>query len=439
MIKYNLDLLNENDLSNSFFCVDKDDPTIGFQFDATQIYGPLYPEGCSTRPEHTGFILASHLARYLRQQLEEKKRYTATVGIASNKVLSKLVGNLNKPQNQTTLLPVQMNDISSITAFMDNHDIGKVPGIGFKLSQKIRQLVLGRDPEFDAGLIYGGTKEHVSVKTVRTFPGMDPQLLEQTLSGPGSQKGIGGKIWDLLNGIDDSEVAVVKRVPTQISQEDSYMKYLRTFEAVKHQLRLLAKRLIERMRLDLTEDGFEPESGALRWLAHPRTLRLSTRPRPGLNHDGTRPRTFYRISRSAPMPMFVFNLSDSAESLADKLVEELLIPMFRKLHPEKIGWNLSLINVAATNMAETGGETKDSKGRDIGRMFKTQDDVLKDFKVTEQDEMTQDEDEDDCQAVVGNGWLSDDEESNSLETCSICGLQLPSFAFDAHYRYHERG
>ena len=438
MITYNLDLLNENDLSNSFFCVDIDDPTIGFRFDATQMYGPVYPKGSPIGPEHTSLILASHLARYLRQQLEGTKRYTATVGIASNKVLSKLVGNLNKPQNQTTLLQVQMDDTTSVLDFMDSHDIGKVPGIGFKLSQKIRQLVLGRDPVFDAGLVYGGTKEHVSVKTVRTFPGMGPQLLEETLSGPGSQKGIGGKIWDLVHGIDDGEVAVVKRIPTQISQEDSYMKYLRTFEAVKHQLRLLAKRLIERMRLDLTEDDLGPD-GALRWLAHPRTLRLSTRPRPGLNQDGTRPRTFHRISRSAPMPMFIFNLVGNSESLADKLVEEILIPMFRKLHPEKIGWNLSLINVAATNMAETGGETKDSKGRNIGRMFKTQDEVLKDFKVTEEDEMTQNEGEDDCEAAVRNDWISDDEDSDSLETCSICHIQLPPFAFDAHYRYHEPG
>jgi DNA polymerase iota len=29
--------------------------------------------------------------------------------------------------------------------------------------------------------------------------------------------------------------------------------------------------------------------------------------------------------------------------------------MFRKLHPEKTGWNLSLLNVAVTNMVESAG------------------------------------------------------------------------------------
>src|ERR1700712_745894 len=142
------------------------------------------------------------------------------------------------------------------------------------------------------------------------------------------------------------------------------MKYLHTFDEVRKQLHLLGDRLIRRMQIDLLEDDEDDDGDSSdqlrRWMAHPRTLRLSTRPRPPPGPDGVRARTFHRISRSGPMPNFVFNLNEPTSILADRLVEAALVPMFRALHHEKTGWNLSLINVAATNMAETAADSKDS-------------------------------------------------------------------------------
>lgn len=469
-------LLNQNDLAHSFFCLSKEDPTVGFAFDASKIYGPSYPskalpvELLSEHDQHLHrrLCLGSHLARHLRQELEEQRGYTSTVGIATNKVLSKLVGNVNKPRNQTTILPPYLpvgSADNSVNHFLDSHDIGKVPGIGFKISHKIRSHVLQRPPEFDHGLVYGGTKESVKVLDVRSHPDMGPELLEQILGGPGSVRGIGGKVWELIHGIDDTEVGKVKRVPSQISQEDSYMKYLDTFDQVKKQLELLSERLIRRMHMDLLEedddddDNEEAERGPearqqLRWMAHPRTLRLTTRPRPPPGPDGTRPRTFQRISRSGPMPQFVFNLNESPTILGEKLVEETLVPMFRKLHHETGGWNLSLINIAATNMAETAAESKDSKGRDIAKMFRYQDAVLKDFRVLEEEK------EDDThtdpaasrkeavasQTMVNHesllsaeqdGWESEDSGTQMVERCGFCHSNVPVFALEAHRRYHE--
>jgi DNA polymerase iota len=490
MIEHNIGLLNSNDLSNSFFCMEKDDPTVGFVYDASNVFGPTFPPR-SRAPDQVGglveagfdprlrrLILGSHLAAHLRHELEKEKGYTATVGIATNKLLSKLVGNVNKPHNQTTLVPPYEEGPtreSSISIFLDAHDIGKVPGIGFKLAQKIRAHVLGRVANIDEGLVYGGTLEKVSVRDVRLCPGMGPELLEELLSGPGSQKGIGGKMWELLHGIDNSEVGKAKRVPSQISQEDSYMKYLRTFEDVRKQLLLLAERLIIRMHLDLMEDDDEDGEDIApkrRWLAHPRTLRLSTRPRPPRNADGTRARTFHRISRSAPFPKFAFSLTENVSVLAERLVETCLAPMFRQLHPQQTGFNISLVNIACTNMNETAADTKDSDGRDIGRMFKKQDDVLKDFKVSDQDEMpvavnnealcdkkdtplteipdiketttmdAWDEDDED-------GWLSSDrwapsstnsatgQDTDAMFRCPSCHTTIPAFASMAHMRYHD--
>ena len=467
MVDYNLSLLNNHDLGNSFFCTDKADPTVGFHFDGNAAFGPAFPSDYKTseyqlddeQPEllRKRLILASHLARHLRHELEARMGYTSTVGIATNKTLSKLVGNVNKPKNQTTLMPVlprSPSESGSVNAFMDAHDVGKVPGIGFKLSQKIRQCVLGREPLFETGLVYGGTKECVLVSDVRSCPGMGPQKLEKILGGPGSQKGIGGKVWDLLHGIDDSEVTQARRVPSQISQEDSYMRYLRTFEDVKKQLTLLSRRLIIRMHIDLMElDTDDAESATRRWMAHPRTLRLTTRPRPPLDENEVRVRTFQRISRSAPMPTFIFALTENVDSLAEKLVDEALVPMFRKLHPERTGWNLSLINIAVTNMAEAGGESKDSEGRDIGRMFRQQDHILQDFRVLEPEIGAEHEYRDDGRSVAGDTPTLMDYETSSDELkpphvlagdahhvtqfCPKCLTSVPCFAFTAHERFHQ--
>ena len=44
IIDYNIGTLNSNDLANSFFCLLKDNPMVGFSFDATKLAGPAYPE-----------------------------------------------------------------------------------------------------------------------------------------------------------------------------------------------------------------------------------------------------------------------------------------------------------------------------------------------------------------------------------------------------------
>lgn len=461
MVDYNVNLLNHNDLCHSFFCLDKSNPTVGFDFDASDLVGPTYPNTTQSRCRQDDLlfqrlVLGSHLAQYLRHELENEKGYTATVGISTNKLLSKLVGNVHKPNSQTTLVPpydMDLNCESNVAKFMDLHDIGKVPGIGFKLSQKIRAQILRRQPAIEDGLIYGGTRESVSVRDARTFPGMSPEMLEDILSGPGSQKGIGGKIWNLLHGVDDTEVSLVRRVPSQISIEDSYIR-LDTLEEVKKELTTLSVSLIRRMHLDLMEDEEEsdtPDRAPIkrRWLAHPRTLRLTTRPRPALNPDGTRPRSFNRISRSIPMPTFIFSMTENIPAIAERLVRDALIPTFKRLHPERSGWNLSLVNVAVTNMAETAADTKDSEGRDISRMFSKQDDVLKEWKIADVDVAPEfpegingSVDETAHQNAQSDGvqatsWESDEEPEEALHVCGMCGAPVPSFALVAHERFHD--
>ena len=456
------------------------------------VFGNTFPKDCanllaSTQPAPDDLAdltlrlrLGSHLARHLRHELEHRNGYTATVGISTNKQLSKLVGNVNKPMRQTTLVPPYNFNIhgeSNVHAFIDAHDIGKLPGVGFKTAQKLRAYLIGRSPEFDAGLVYGGTRENVAVKAVRQLPQMGPSLLMRILQSPGMPKDLPEKVWDLLNGVDNTEVGRAKEVPQQISIEDSYIRLDELCEVVK-KMNMLAISLIKRMRLDLTTgDNAALNTQKLakaQWIARPTSLRLSTRPRPPLRPDGTRTRCFNRISKSCYMPSFVFDLSNPADALAQRLVEEVIMPLFRKLHPEKSGWNLSLVNLCAANMIIAASDKREGAGRDIGSMFRKQDDVLKEWKVQDgpdppsqqlhhldvvihgtaepdidaslahfKSELT-DGGSEDCITFTQSSTSAEDEwdsnddiaSDNAGEACVICKAKMPAFAMFAHQRFH---
>ena len=259
---------------------------------------------------------------------------------------------------------------------------------------------------------------------------------------------------------------------------------------VKRELMVLASSLIKRMRLDLTtseEDDMSKNSGGEyehetaitpnRWLARPQALRLSTRPRPPRNPDGSRQRIFNRISKTGPMPSAVFSFKHDIGTLAEKLVNESLLPLFRQLHPEKSGWDLSLVNLCATNIVLVGMNNKDGAGRDIGHMFRRQDEVLKHWKVKDTDttlsglegspadasnEHTANsirhvspplrpnqndhpiwQCKEDIQqgtqssSVEGGSWDNEVDASDDGGICVICGAIMPSFAMIAHQQFHS--
>ncbi|KAI9776212.1 MAG: hypothetical protein M1839_000533 [Geoglossum umbratile] len=508
MIDYNVKLLDLNNPSNEYFHLSRADPTIGFSYDATQMPGHTYPATTSELPSptipvpespessqdgllRTRLVLASHLARYLRHQLETQKGYTCTSGVSTSKLLAKLVGATNKPNAQTTLLPPYESFTeareNNVTAFLGAHEVGRIPGIGFKLAQKIRNHVLGQPTISNMGLGYGETNERVLVRDVRCLPSIGPDTLEKVLGGPGVPQGIGGKIWGLLNGVDDTEVVLARKAPKQISIEDSYLR-LDTLEEVNRELKMLAESLIRRMHADLLEEDDDPNNSGgntinppasstlptetvidspahqptkKRWIAHPRTLRLTTRPRQLPATDNAR-RSMTRISRSCPMPPFILSLTHPPTHLATKLATETLLPLFRKLHPEKSGWDLSLINVAAVNMAEGGG-------RDIGRMFREQEEGLKGWKVEDRDVppsppsalqgiggVTQPPTADQCHGSEDrmpptqesnedteglDAWGNNDNDDGLIfqnsEQCNTCGARMPDFAMPAHERFHQ--
>ena len=255
-------------------------------------------------------------------------------------------------------------------------------------------------------------------------------------------------------------------------------------DEVERELKTLAGSLIKRMRLDLTSLAEDDDIATLsmdenansvaqkapvatsrKWIALPRSLRLSTRPRPPLNADGSRPRIFARISKSSSMPSLVFSLGLTVESLAERLTEEALMPLFRRLHPEKSGWNLSLVNVCATNMSLTASASKNGVGRDIGEMFSRQENALKECRCEDIEVKTQ------CHGAVEersgepeaseypklspgllgsedigalaqdknnevDSWNNEDELGDVGDACRVCGFLMPPYAMVAHERFH---
>ncbi|KAI9891971.1 MAG: hypothetical protein M1814_002166 [Vezdaea aestivalis] len=490
VINENLKLLNSNNLRSSFFHLSQKDPLEGFTYDAATICGHTYYPEQGKAPNLLDdlllqrLIIGSHLAQHIRCSLESSHGYTATAGVSTSKLLSKLVGNVNKPNGQTTLLPpyTGLEPALCVPArFLAAFDIGSVPGIGFKTSHKLRKHVLQTEPKYDESLIYGGTLESVSVRDVRDSPGMGVKLLSQILGGHGSSHNIGGRVWNLLWGVDNSNVTETRSVPRQISIEDSYLRLDNEMQ-VKQEFRTLATSLLRRMHTDLLEEHDNglleagPDGPQKRWIAWPRSIRLSTRPRPPVGPDGTRARSFARISRSAPLPSFMLNLSTPAKDIVERLILEIIWPMFKRLHPEKQGWDLSLVNLGVTNMDEGAVNATDSRV-DIGTLLRRQEGVGKEWRVEDKDVppdftdeplvpskgvnegcMVKDEAEhQDFEAVPGklgiplvNAVTEDDNDSDwefsdantNLSTatpCPVCGSFIPIFAAAAHERFHVFG
>lgn len=245
-------------------------------------------------------------------------------------------------------------------------------------------------------------------------------------------------------------------------------------EEVEKALLVLMQSLLIRMRIDLTSTALwarldsvsthEVADGG-QWVARPQTLRLTTRPRPPLEPDGSRPRSSSRISKSCDMPSIAFSSLDSIEGVAEKIVHDKLVPLFHKLHPETSDWDLSLINVCAANMLQLASDGRDGAGRDISHMFRKQTAFLKEWNVENDgiphnlilqrsdDSPTRstktlveasNNERKDNQPFIQDKHVDDENASNRKEglagveqVCKICGAYMPVFAISAHERFHS--
>lgn len=440
IVDYNLFCLNRASMAESFFFLSKKDPELGFTCDLTSIAGCTVGVAAESMdlesPTYLRHLLGSHLAQYLRVKLEQDFGYTSTCGISTNKLLSKLVGSKNKPRNQTTLLAPTDDDIIS---FVDGHKLRTIPGMGSKITHLLESHIMAKEIETDSGPF----DSLVTAREARLHPTVSPSFLETLLGGPGAEKGIGSRVWGFLHGVDPTDVKEANDVPSQISIEDTY-RGLETMPRITEELHKLSCSLIRRMRIDLVALDYGSDiPGSRKWIARPKTLRLSIRSWPK-SDPAAQSQTLARVSRSGPLPNFVFDLKADIDEIAQHLVAEALLPLLRRLQTEKgQTWNLQLINICAANMVAGATDDKTGAGRDIAVMFKKQDEVLAPWRITSD---TADGDE---KTVQDNpeGSIPEDLDSDSdiswdasdHSICATCGHSIPSFALSAHLRYHELG
>ncbi|KAF8466243.1 hypothetical protein BDZ91DRAFT_763353 [Kalaharituber pfeilii] len=483
---------NEDDQKNrklGYFRLSKEDPAKGFLFRWNHLPAHTYPSSdtidlqpeiqdhsgdsleysqCSTSDNPSSHLykrlfLAVHLSHYLRTQIHNIFNYTSSAGISTSKLTSKLVGSVNKPNKQTLLIP------SATQHFLDTHEIGKVPGIGYKTAQVLRGEVLGLPNLASAGLnaeeIYSG-----KIRTpVSVYDARQKLNLESICRAIGSRD-LAGRIWGWLHGIDRSAVSQASVVPSQISIEDTFKGLhvgTKKGEIEKVLLGLVGK-LVGRMLKDLV-DGDEDGSGGSgrRWIAYPRTFRLSIRPRDAMVQWGA------RISRSTALPRYVFSIGSakgmSMQTVVERLVREVAVPLLRRtcvgLGGEG-GVVLQLVNVAVVNMGD--GE--------VGPMGDVRE-MLRGGKKRRREEEEEEEEEvkGESSTIFGGDWDrgsgnemwsrsdgSDDDDDRDEDLsgdsgdgdedmqmtmggslggdgvdCPRCGAWVMMFAVEAHARFHE--
>ncbi|XP_039658738.1 DNA polymerase iota isoform X2 [Perca fluviatilis] len=228
--------------------------------------------------DHPRLALGSHIAAELREVIHSKLGLTGCAGIATNKLLAKLVAGTFKPNQQTTLLPENVSDIMGCLSSVRN-----VPGVGHQTAKRLQALGL------------------VSVKDLQLFPLND---LVREFGVPSAQR-----LKNLALGVDDSPV-VPTGAPQSLSDEDSFKKISSTTDVLE-KIQELLRSLVERMR----KDGRQPQ-----------TFRLTIRKYSATN------KWFSRESRQCPIPNHIGQKisSDSSDDTVVQLVP-LAMELFHKM------------------------------------------------------------------------------------------------------------
>src|SRR5690554_5100298 len=125
MVDFNLEL-SQKRRGELFFRLSRSDLDLGFPYSWDALPGCVYPERQRfPAPKNLDVLtqrlhLGAHLTHYLRGQILERFHHPMHAGISTSKVASKLVGNFQKPANQTLLLP------RSYAAFLGQHELAEI-------------------------------------------------------------------------------------------------------------------------------------------------------------------------------------------------------------------------------------------------------------------------------------------------------------------------
>ncbi|KAJ1034507.1 hypothetical protein NDA18_001364 [Ustilago nuda] len=340
-------------------------------------------------------LAAAQLASYIRQRISNEVGLTCSAGIAPTKSLAKLVGALNKPNQQTTFAPPIASPILSIpngpnteenrllhhiNTFLDPLDIRKLAGFGRVVVDKIRDHLHPQPQLSSKQKVRSNFMDPASIsdeesesKKVRITVGQARKMLSLKDMVGLFGKLIGPKLWALACGRDIEPVIPAPDFPLQLSIEDTYPYPSLRGQAIHNEIRRLSLSLLRRLELELTtqpalmkeqavplsqekviknehvtirdykEDPAPAESqkGAS-WLRYPLKLRLSVRQ--GWSN---------RVSKQTKMPVEIFDLQQSREVRAAAIAKTCR-GLLRALigGDDVVGDGMNLINIAALELSE---------------------------------------------------------------------------------------
>ncbi|XP_053557094.1 DNA polymerase iota isoform X2 [Bombina bombina] len=245
---------------------------------------------------HVRIAAGSHIAAEIRTAVYSRLGLTGCAGVASSKLLSKLVSGTFKPNQQTVLLPESHSHLINSL----NH-LNKIPGIGYKTTKRLESLGLS---------------------TVLDLQNCPFKVLEKEIGASVAQR-----IQMLSRGEDDSPVTP-SGPPQSLSDEDSF-KNISTVTEVKMKL----KELLNNLLLRLSKDGRTPH-----------TLRLTIRQFSATN------KWFNRESRQCSIPSHINqHLSTGSAEVTEPLLE-LLMKLFEKMINVKLPFHITLLNVCFSNL-----------------------------------------------------------------------------------------
>ncbi|XP_019741068.1 DNA polymerase iota isoform X3 [Hippocampus comes] len=246
---------------------------------------------------HPELALGSHVAAELREAIRDRLGLTSCAGVATSKLLAKLVSGTFKPNQQTTLLPENVDHIMGSLG-----GLRKIPGVGHQTAKRLQALGL------------------VSVSDLQLFP---LTALIRELGSP-----CAAHLKNLSLGVDDSPVNPTG-APQSLSDEDSFKK-MSCVKEVMDKIQQLLGSLVERMR----KDGRQPQ-----------TFRLSVRKYSASN------KWCSRESRQCPIPNHVGHKITSASSDdASAQLLSLAMKLFSKMVDTAAPFHLTLINVCFSNL-----------------------------------------------------------------------------------------
>ncbi len=157
------------------------------------------------------------LARSLKARIQDELSLTASVGVASNKVLAKLASDMEKP-NGLTVVPDDPGEVLSLLAPLP---VSRIWGVGKAAQDRLRRF---------------------GIETVGDAQHHDEGTLQQWLG-----KAFGSHLWRLCHGLDDRPV-VTEHAAKSISNEHTFIEDSDDPAVVRQVLIRLTEQVAQRLR-----------------------------------------------------------------------------------------------------------------------------------------------------------------------------------------------